>query len=156
LRIRLRASCGERAKSSRQESTPDFGVVVLQLRMRDAFPAPSLTFPAARRLLRPQEFLRVKTEGKAEGGRLLVLGVLETGVDEPMRAGFVTSKRVGGAVVRNRIRRRLREIVRRHQHALQAGRWLVVIARPAAARASYRALEDEWLRLAKRAFILPP
>ena len=37
-----------------------------------------------------------------------------------------------------------------------AGFWIVVIARPAAARATYRALEDEWLRLAKRAFILAP
>jgi ribonuclease P protein component len=68
----------------------------------------------------------------------------------------VTSKRVGGAVVRNCVRRRLRDIVRRHQHGLRAGLWMVVIARPAAANATYRALEDEWLRLTKRAFILAP
>jgi ribonuclease P protein component len=68
----------------------------------------------------------------------------------------VTSKRVGGAVVRNLVRRRLREIVRRHQHELRSGIWVVVIARPAAAQASYSTLEDEWLRLAKRTFILAP
>ncbi len=88
----------------------------------------------------------------------MILGVLKFSPGESgnFRAGFVTSKRIGGAVVRNRVRRRVREIVRHHQHALRDGIWLVLIARPAAARASYRALEDEWLRLAKRAFILAP
>ena len=70
------------------------------------------------------------------------------------RAGFITSRKVGAAVVRNRVRRRLREIVRRHQLELRSGIWIVTIARPAAARSSYGALEDEWLRLAKRASIL--
>jgi ribonuclease P protein component len=72
----------------------------------------------------------------------------------PWRAGFVTSARVGGAVVRNRVRRRLREIVRRHQHELRQGVWFVIIARYEVATASYDALEDEWLRLARRASIL--
>lgn len=98
----------------------------------------------------------MRTEGQAQRGAFLVLGVLDHGNAEPFRAGFVTSKRIGGAVVRNRVRRRMREVVRRHQHAIRAGVWLVLIARPAAARASYRALEDEWLRLAKRASILAP
>lgn len=115
-------------------------------------------FPKAKRLTRNAEFLRVKSEGNAARGALIILGVLPTEVDEPIRfrAGFVTSKRVGGAVVRNRVRRRLREIVRRHQHNIRSGIWLVVIARTAAASASYAQLEDEWLRLARRTFILAP
>jgi len=48
----------------------------------------------------------------------------------------------------------MREIVRQHQHDLQQDLWIVLIAKPDAANASYRALEDEWLRLAKRASIL--
>jgi ribonuclease P protein component len=48
----------------------------------------------------------------------------------------------------------LREIVRRHQNELQEGVWFVIIARHEAATASYSALEDEWLRLARRASIL--
>ena len=72
------------------------------------------------------------------------------------RAGFVTSRRIGGAVVRNRVRRRLREIVRRHQHEIIPGLWIVLVARAAAAQASSAALEDEWLRLVKRASILRP
>ncbi|MBA2622477.1 MAG: ribonuclease P protein component [Chthoniobacterales bacterium] len=126
--------------------------------MSDDIDAPSLSFSKARRLTHPAEFLRVKTEGRAQRGALLILGVLvlENEESTAFRAGFVTSKRVGGAVVRNRVRRRLREIVRRQQRALRSGIWIVVIARPSAAAATYRALEDEWLRLAKRAFILAP
>jgi ribonuclease P protein component len=48
----------------------------------------------------------------------------------------------------------LRDIVRRHQHELRHGIWFVIIARHEAATASYGALEDEWLRLARRASIL--
>jgi ribonuclease P protein component len=82
---------------------------------------------------------------------LLTLGVLRLEEGAAFRVGFVTSWRVGGAVVRNRVRRRLREILRRNQHALGKGMWLVVIARPAAAKADSAALEKEWLRLAQRA-----
>ena len=53
-------------------------------------------------------------------------------------------------------RRRLRDIVRKEQARLRAGYWIVVVARPAAANASYRELKDEWLRLAERASILAP
>ena len=56
--------------------------------------------------------------------------------------------------MRNRVRRRLRELVRRHQKEVRANFWIVVIAKSEAACASYHALQDEWLRLAKRASIL--
>ena len=114
------------------------------------------SFDKSKRLTRPAEFLRVKSEGATTRGGLLVLGTLDVEKARLFRAGFVTSKRTGGAVVRNRIRRRLREVVRRHQHELRGGIWMVVIARPAAAKASYQQLEHEWLRLAKRASILAP
>jgi ribonuclease P protein component len=113
-----------------------------------------LHLPKSRRLTLPTEFERVKKEGRSERGYLLILGVLQSQDGHSLRAGFVTSKRVGGAVVRNRIRRRLREIFRKHQSDLPADLWLVIIARPKAARATSRELEDEWLRLAKRASIL--
>ena len=97
-------------------------------------PNPSgLRFPASRRLKLSREFVRVRTEGRTIRGGLLLLGVLELAEENAFRVGFVTSKRVGGAVVRNRVRRRLREIVRRHQRELRDGVWLVVVARPAAA-----------------------
>jgi len=117
---------------------------------------PRLRFPAARRLKLSRDFARVRAEGRTIRGALLTLGVLPVDGEIAFRVGLVTSKRVGRAVVRNRVRRQLREIVRRHQHALQSGFWLVVIARPAAATAGAAALEDEWLRLLKRASILRP
>jgi ribonuclease P protein component len=118
--------------------------------------SPNLSFPKGRRLVRPEEFARVKSEGTAHRGRSLVLGVLAQEGEKLFRAGFVTSKRIGGAVVRNRVRRRLRDIVRIEQGRLRKGFWFVVIARPAAARESYHGLKDEWLRLAERASILAP
>ena len=83
-----------------------------------------------------------------------MLSVLPVQNSGPWRAGFVTSRRLGGAVVRNRVRRHLREIVRRHQHELREGFWLVLIARHEAVTATYRILEHELLRLARRASIL--
>ncbi len=113
-----------------------------------------LSFPKSRRLTRASEFECVRREGRAHHGGLLILGVLAAKEIHGFRAGFVTARRLGGAVVRNRVRRRLREIVRRHQEEIIDAQWIVTIARAKAARASYRQLEDEWLRLAKRAFIL--
>ena len=114
------------------------------------------SFSKAKRLTEPAEFKAVKFQGKAYRGALLVLGVRVDKEEKAFRAGFVTSKRIGGAVVRNRVRRRLRDIVRTGQSRLHPGFWLVVVARPAAARASYAELKDEWLRLAERASILAP
>ena len=87
-------------------------------------------------------------------GDTLRIGFLEN--VEPnakAQAGFITPKRVGNAVVRNRTRRRLREIFRKHQHEIRDGIWIVTIASARATRETFRALEDEWLRLARRASI---
>jgi len=111
-------------------------------------------FPAVRRLKLSREFERVRKEGHAVRGGLLVLGVLHVEGEKRFRVGLITSRRVGGAVARNRVRRRLREIVRRNQQALKGGIWFVVIARRSAAETDSAALEAEWLRLAQRAGIL--
>ena len=58
----------------------------------------------------------------------------------PARAGFIVPRAVGTAVVRNRVRRRLRHLVRERLAALPAGTLLVVRALPAAAQASYAQL----------------
>ena len=116
--------------------------------------AKKFSFPKTRRLTNPAEFERVRKSGQAHRGELLVLSVLLAAAAGPFRAGFITSRRIGGATVRNRVRRRLREIVRRHQHEIVDGLWVVTIARDAAAPATFAELEDAWLRLAKRASIL--
>ena len=117
-------------------------------------PAGSFSFLKTRRLTHRSEYERVKQNGITQRSRLLMLNAMRVENSGPWRAGFVTSGRLGGAVVRNRVRRRLREIVRRHQHELRQGVWFVIIPRHEAATASYDVLEDEWLRLARRASIL--
>lgn len=116
----------------------------------------TLSFPKSRRLREAWQFERVRKEGSVQRGRLLMLAALGGKQVDGLRAGFVTSRRIGNAVVRNRVRRRLREIVRKHQHEIVDFGWVVTVARPGAAQASYGELEDEWLRLAKRASILAP
>src|SRR5437870_5230787 len=117
-------------------------------------PISRFTFPKSRRLVSPLDFERVRKNGRVQHGRLLMLNVLAIEGAAPFRAGFVTSRAIGSAVARNRVRRRLREIVRKHQHAIRNGVWIVTIARAKAATATYPELEAEWLRLAKRASIL--
>ena len=111
-------------------------------------------FPRASRLSRAAEFKLVKQAGKSWTGRHLVLGVLAQEDEERARVGIVTTRKVGMAVVRNRIRRRIREVFRLHQFDLISGVWLVTVARPSAAKASFQELERDWLRLAERASIL--
>lgn len=70
----------------------------------------------------------------------------ESGAEQPSapaRAGFVVSKAVGNAVVRNKVRRRLRALVRERLGALPDGSTLVVRALPAAAEASYTRLTTD-------------
>lgn len=114
------------------------------------------SFAKTKRLTRTEEFAAVKFQGKTYGGSLLILGVLVQKDEKAFRAGFITTKRLGGAVVRNRMRRRLRDIVRKEQQRLRPGFWIVVVARSRAASASHQELKDEWLRLAERASILAP
>jgi ribonuclease P protein component len=121
-----------------------------------------LRFPKAARLTRASEFRRVKEQGQSFHGRFIVLNVLKIAEpsqspSQPLQAariGFITSRRVGSAVVRNRVRRRLRELARLKRPQLRDGVWLVLIARASAVQASFQALERDWSTLARRAAIL--
>ncbi len=96
----------------------------------------------------------MRREGEAYHGKLIILSVLKLETTEAPRFGLVTSRRVGGAVLRNRVRRRLREILRQAQREIVRGVWLVLIARPSAAMAEFAALREDWTRLARRSSIL--
>ncbi len=114
-----------------------------------------LRFPKSARLSLASEFQRVKSEGESFHGKFIVLSVLRT--NEPdTRTGFITSRRVGNAVKRNKARRRMREMVRVARPRLKAGLRLVLIARWSAADATFLAMEQDWLRLADRASIFAP
>jgi len=77
------------------------------------------------------------------------MGVLGGQVTETQGA-VVVSRRVGPAVVRNRVKRRLREIFRQELPGLHPGLWIVVTAKPPASTASLESLRSEWLRLGRR------
>lgn len=57
---------------------------------------------------------------------------------------------MGSAVVRNRVKRRLKEVFRHELPGLKAGLWIVTTAKPAAATATQADLRSEWLRLGAR------
>ena len=100
--------------------------------------------PAASRMRRRSEFSQVMRAGH-RAGRPLVSGHLlcRPGHDEPARVGFVVSRAVGGAVVRNRVRRRLRHLARGYLGSLPEGSLLVVRANPRAATARQADLAAE-------------
>jgi ribonuclease P protein component len=98
------------------------------------------------RLRRRDRFEEIRRQGKCWTHRLLVLCLLPNDLPAS-RFGFSVSKRVGNAVVRNRVRRRLREIVRLRLPAVAPGWDVVLIARPTIAQAEFRQIETAVERL---------
>jgi ribonuclease P protein component len=97
--------------------------------------------PPWRRLRRTADFTRTERQGKrAQGAFLIVIAKPGRG-----RVGFTVSKKVGNAVCRNHVKRRLRDIARRHKE-----RWLkqdlVVVARPESAWKELDELEADLLQ----------
>lgn len=111
------------------------------------------------RLKRSGDFRRVREQGTSFSGRWLVLGVWRpldpeyAGSLEP-RLGVVTSRKVGGAVVRNKVRRRIRHIQQAQYPFFLGTFWCVTVARFRASSASFSELNAEWRKLAKRAGVL--
>ena len=91
------------------------------------------------------------TAGQANG--YLVLYARKNRLEEN-RVGVTVSKKLGKAVVRNRVRRRLREIYRLHESRFLPGWDIVVVARGRAVDASFSDLTKAYLSLAKKCGIL--
>jgi ribonuclease P protein component len=108
--------------------------------------------PAAHRLTESGEFRRVVRHGRRSGSRTLVIHLLveEASPDPGPQVGFVVSKAVGNAVVRNRVQRRLRHLCREHLTVLPATGVLVVRALPAAAGAGHEELRADLVRCLQR------
>jgi len=99
--------------------------------------------PGGNRLHTSAEFAAVVRSGRRAGSRHLVVHLLHGQGSGMPRAGFVVSAKVGNAVVRHRITRRLRPMVRRELTSLPAGTDLVVRALPSAASAAAKDLDRD-------------
>ena len=97
--------------------------------------------PAAARLRSSDDFRTTVRRGRRVGRPTVVLHVLSR-PDTIVRAGFVVSKAVGGAVTRNRVKRRLRHLVAARLREQNRGADVVVRALPAAATAPKRLAGD--------------
>jgi ribonuclease P protein component len=95
------------------------------------------------------DFDRVFRQGRAVAGRLLVIRYARQ-AEAQTRVAFAVGRQLGGAVLRNRVRRRWREVVRGGP-PLRAGWDVVLIARAPCVGASWEALVDAWAEAVRRA-----
>ncbi len=103
------------------------------------------------RLTRTRDFAAVREGGKSWTGRCLILAIRPRPDAIQAHAGFTTTKRIGNAVTRNRVRRRLRMIVHDNFPRLAVTHDIVTIAKYPAVKADFASLKQEWEKLASRA-----
>jgi ribonuclease P protein component len=113
-----------------------------------------LRFGRAARIKQGRDFARVR-----QAGERLVMGCLianwrKLAEDSRSRLGVITAGKIGGAVVRNRARRLLREAYRRHQFELVHPIDLVLVARPSIAGKGYADVEKDFLTTLRKARLL--
>lgn len=107
---------------------------------------------AVARLRGRDDFERVFTRGRAMAGRLLVVRFVRAG-EQPPRLGFAVGRQLGGAVLRNRVRRRWRAVVRLGP-SLRPGCDIVIVARRPCVNAAWGDLVAAWAEMVRRAGLL--
>jgi ribonuclease P protein component len=100
-------------------------------------------------LTKNYEFKRLYNKGKSAVSKYAAVYIMRSGKDEN-RLGITVSAKVGGAVQRNRIRRRLKEIYRLNEHTLRKGYNIVIVARQSSREAKWGELEPSVLSLFKK------
>lgn len=109
--------------------------------------------PRANRLRKRAEFRRAYDNGRQTRGRWFSLFVLRRDDDGPARFGFTVTRRVGKAVVRNRLRRQLRECARLALGEVERGHDVVVNAYDTALGHKTPAILERWREALRRAGI---
>src|SRR4051794_32711963 len=104
-------------------------------------------------LSRPRDFEALQREGAMRSNALMTARIRRTDLDTT-RFGLSTGRKLGGAVIRNRARRRLREALRVMAPSFQPGWDVLIIARPALVEADHEALVGSLRRLLERAGVL--
>jgi ribonuclease P protein component len=108
--------------------------------------APRLDFPRDARLVRRGDFDAVYRAGRRRSSSHFTVFFRANQLPRS-RFGFSIKKALGGAVVRNRIRRRLREAIRCHRLEIASGWDIVIHPKPPVARSEHAALTADLLRL---------
>jgi ribonuclease P protein component len=104
-------------------------------------------------LSRPEDFAALQGEGSVRSHPLLVVRIRRTGLEET-RFGLSTGRKLGGAVVRNRVRRRLREALRVMVPTLQPGWDVLIIARSPVISADFQVVAGALANLLRRGGVL--
>jgi ribonuclease P protein component len=125
-------------------------VVISSRLSEDSAPALDRGYPRTARLLRRIEYEAVYRGGKRRSSSQFVVFVRRNGTARS-RFGSSVKKALGGAVVRNRIRRRIREILRLHRPEIPTGWDIVIHPRATVARIEFSRLTDELLSLLRSA-----
>ena len=108
----------------------------------------------AARLQQPRDFARVRQQGQRLALGCLIANWHPLPQGATPRLGVVTSRKIGGAVVRSRARRLLRESFRQHQNELAQPVELVLVARPSIAGRAFAEVEKDFLTTLQRAGLL--
>ncbi len=108
----------------------------------------------AARLQQPRDFARVRQQGQRLALGCLIANWHPLPDGTAPRLGVVTSRKIGGAVVRSRARRLLRESFRQHQNELAQPVELVLVARPSIAGRAFAEVEKDFLTTLRRAGLL--
>lgn len=114
---------------------------------------PSQRLGRDQRIRSPVLFQDAYGQQRKSVGRFLVL-FLRSGEGASLRLGVVTSRKVGAAVRRVRIRRRLREVWRRNRHRFSGAVDVVIVARAGSHLAPWADLENDLLKAAGRAGLM--
>jgi ribonuclease P protein component len=104
-------------------------------------------------LSRPEDFAALQGQGSVRSNPLLVVRIRRTDLEET-RFGLSTGRKLGGAVVRNRVRRRLREALRVMAPSFQPGWDVLIIARPPVLAVDYKTLTASLHNLLRRGGVL--
>ena len=110
-------------------------------------------------MTRQAEFGRTRKEGVAKGGSYLVLSTLSDPELPHHKAGVIVTRKIGNAVTRNLLRRRIQAILTKHIDHInddQGKRYIVTVIRWRAPQATFDQLEKDWLQQAQRLGILAP
>jgi len=101
----------------------------------------------------PEDFAALQGQGSVRSNPLLVVRVRRNDLEET-RFGLSTGRKLGGAVVRNRVRRRIREALRVMAPSFQPGWDVLIIARPPVIGAEYQTLAGTLENLLRRGGVL--